>query len=284
MDDNKQRSAVEGKSSSLPRIIVALVAMWAITVAAQLAVAQSKKVSRLANRVTENYSGKTHKLIPALKLARSSQAALLKVKGYEGTFSKRELVGRSMSVQTMKVKIREEPFSVYLRYINPHEGREVIWVDGKNDGKLLAHGAGIESIVGTLKIDPTSKDAMEENRYPVTLIGMGNMLLKTIEQWEAELDHGEVTVNYYPNAKIGGVECKVIQTSHPVRRKHFRFHLTRLYIDKQNNLPIRVEQFDFPSSAGKKPKLVEEYTYSNLKTSVKLTDQDFDISNPNYDY
>ena len=284
MNDNKQHSAGQVSAGSLPRIIVALVALWAITVFAQLAIAQSKKVPRLANRVTENYSGRTHKLIPALKLARSSQAALLKVKGYEGIFSKRELVGRSMSVQKMRIKVREQPFSVYLRYINPHEGREVIWVDGKHDGKLLAHGAGIESIVGTLRIDPLSKDAMKENRYPVTLIGMGNMLLKTIEQWEAELDHKEVTVSYYPNAKIGGVECKVIQTSHPVRRKHFRFHMTRLYIDKKNNLPIRVEQFDFPSAAGMKPKLVEEYTYSNLKTKLKLTDRDFDIKNPNYDY
>ena len=245
--------------------------------------AADESVPKVANRADVTTAGDTQKLAAAIKLARDTQETLKKIKDYEATFTKRELVGKKLLESEMHVKLREQPFSVYIKYQRPHAGREVIYVDGLNKGKLLAHGEGITSIVGTIKLVPTSKDAMEENRYPLTMLGMNNMVAKVVEQWQADVKHDELVVKFFPNAKMNGVECKVAETSFPKQVTHAKFHLTRLYVAKDSGLPVRVEQFGFPAKADKLP-IIEEYTYSNIKSNPGLSDLDFDPANKAYGF
>ncbi|MEX0702402.1 MAG: DUF1571 domain-containing protein [Planctomycetales bacterium] len=226
-----------------------------------------------------------HPLVPALDHARAAREALDDAKDYQAVFSRRERVkGRLGEPQTMQVKIRHQPFSVYLKFVRPHEGREVIYVEGKNDGHLLAHETGIRALAGTVKLLPTSERAMAESRFPITMMGMRTLVDAIVSQWEQETQFGETDVKYYPNAKLGEMECYVIESSHPQPRKQFKFQLTRLYIEKTTRLPVRVEQYGFPTRAGEAPPLMEEYTYSNLRVDSGLTDVDFDPSNRNYGF
>jgi hypothetical protein len=114
------------------------------------------------------------------------------------------------------------------------------------------------------------------------MIGMRKMLDRVIAQWEHEARYAETEVQYYPNARLGDLELKAIESKHPQPRKQFKFHMTRLYLHKQSQLPVRVEQYDFPKKNGDSPPLAEEYTYLKLRTNIGLTDHDFDIKNPNY--
>lgn len=225
-----------------------------------------------------------HPLAPVLKMARESRESLRQVRDYEATFVKRETVGRRVKSATMDMKFRAEPFSVYFFFRGDNEGREVIYMDGRNDNLLLAHEVGLKGLIGTVSLSPTSPEAMGESRHPITRAGILNMLDGVIEQWEQEAKYGEVEVKYYPNAKLGELECKVIEALHPVPRRQFRFHMTRLYIDKATNIPVRLEQYGFPPKAGAKPTLQEEYTYINLRTNVGLSDLDFDPKNPKYNF
>lgn len=225
-----------------------------------------------------------HPLSPVLKIARESLDAMKKVKDYTATFYKEELVGGTRINQQMQVKIREQPFSAYLRFMKELDGREVIYVDGKNDGKFLFHGSGIESVVGTLKFAPDHKKVLEENRYPMNMIGMTSMVKTLVTQWESELELDGIEVKHFPNAKIGTTECKVIQSTHPKKLPGSKFHITRLYVDRATSLPVRAEQLDFPSKAGEQPAIVEQYTYLDLKTNVALTDADFDPKNKSYKF
>jgi hypothetical protein len=140
----------------------------------------------------------------------------------------------------------------------------------------------VKGLVGTVQLLPTSPQAMDENRYPVTRLGLANLLNTIIEQWEAESKFGESDVQYFPEAKVGQTACQVIEASHPQPRRQFKFHKTRLYLDKQTKLPIRVEQFSWPARAGDQAPLVEMYMYSNLKTNASLSERDFDPRNPSY--
>lgn len=223
-----------------------------------------------------------HPLAPALEHAYQAREALMQVADYEATFSKREVVGRRPTASKIRVKLREQPYSVYMQFDNPHKGREVIYVTGKNNGMLLAHEEGIRRVAGTVSLAPDSEDAMEDNRYPITMVGMRNLVSKVIEQWEAEMKYGEVDVKYYPNARLGETDCKVIETQHPQPRKQFKFQMTRLYIDKATGFPVRVEQWAFGETPQSKPTLAEEYTYTNIRANLGLTDRDFDQTNPNY--
>ncbi len=224
-----------------------------------------------------------HPLYQPLQHAYQARKALETVRDYEAVFSKRELIGRQYAKATMRLKIREAPYSVYMLFDTPHKGREVIYVDGKNKGMILAHEEGFKKIAGTVSLAPDSDTAMEGNKYPITMIGLRNLVDRVIAQWEEESQYGEVDVVYRPNNTIGGTtECKVIESTHPRPRKQFKFHLTRLFIEKETGLPVRVEQYGFPKAEGQPPPLVEEYTYTQIQTNLGLTDRDFDHTNPNY--
>ncbi len=225
-----------------------------------------------------------HPLAPALEQAYKARAALAGVKDYTAVFSKQELIGNQLKRTSMTLKFREEPFSVYMLFGKPYEGREVIYVAGANNNMLLAHDTGVRAVLGgTVPLAPDSDQAMEDNRYPVTMIGLRNMLDRIISQWEAEGKYGETSVRYFPNATLGKeVSCRVIESSHPQPRKQFRFQMTRLYIDKQSGIAIRAEQYGFPRNGEKTPPLVEEYTYMSVKTNVGLTSVDFDPKNASY--
>ncbi len=228
---------------------------------------------------------KKHPLTPAVKVAKRSLEEAQKVTAFTANFTKHEVVnGRLQPKSDMFMKWRAKPFSVYFKFINPNKGREVIYVEGKNNGNLLVHVTGIISFVGTLALSPTSDRVMAETRYPITNSGLVKMVEGVIKQWEKEMKYDETTVKYYKNAKLNGRPCRVIETSHSVKRKQFPFHMTRLYIDAKTILPLRVDQFGYPSRVGGTPPMIERYEYSNVNTNVDLKNIDFDKNNRAYGY
>jgi hypothetical protein len=226
-----------------------------------------------------------HPLNPALETVRASRDAIRKIPGYTCTFTKQEQLKKGPPLrQVMILKFRREPFSVYLKYVEPHPGREVIYVDGRNKGKLQVHEpSGLASFVGTLSLSPTSSEAMKENRYPVTMIGMEKVLDTAVGDMEQGLKYPDVKVDLYPQAKVGNIECTMFEIFYP-QREAFKIHKARLYFDKKTQLPIRVEQYGVPSKAGGEPPLLEEYTYSDLKIDAPLSDADFDLNNASYGF
>lgn len=225
-----------------------------------------------------------HPLAKVLKRAYISRKAMAEVKDYTALFVKKERFrGNPSKVveQSMDVKVRHEPFSVYMRFRSPEAGREVIYVAGANNGKLLVHEEGISKVAGTLQFAINDPKVMKENRHPINKFGIANMLEVIIKQWEGETKFGEVEVKRYPNAKLGEIACEALVSIHPEPRNEFAFHKTVLYLDKQSKLPIRVEQWSWPRE-NRPSMLIEEYTYANLKANVRLENQDFDVHNPSY--
>lgn len=225
-----------------------------------------------------------HPLQPALRLVDKSLKKIQAIPAYEATFTKRELVNNRMVAQQMKMKFRRDPFSVYFFFLGDLEGREVIYVEGRNGGNLLAHETGLASFAGTLQLAPTDAMAMAENRHPITEAGIEKFLLVLQKQWEDGLKYGETDVKYYKEARLGSMNCRVVEVSHPQPRRQFPFHRTRLWIDGDTGIAVRLQQFGFPVREGMKPPIVEDYAFTGLKTSVRLSDRDFDVNNPNYNY
>ncbi len=249
-----------------------------------LSVAGVSFIARQHSSADEPASRAEHPLMPALRHAKSCLTKAQEMKGYECTFSKKEVVGNELISQTMKMKVRHEPFSVYMCFVEPAKGREVIYVEGKNDNKLQVHETGLAALIGTLTLSPEDSRVMAENRYPITKAGIQKMMEAVIAQWEEETKYGETDVKYFEDAKIGDLKCRVIESSHPQPRKQFKFHMTRVWIEEQTGLPVRVQQFGFPVKSGTKPPVMEDYTFTNIKAEVRLTDRDFDTKNPTYNY
>jgi hypothetical protein len=117
---------------------------------------QVKTAAPSAFALWNGTSGQTRiSLDEAIEFARGSRAALRDVRDYTAVFTKTECVDDRLITQTMDMKFRHQPFSVYLcRRWNGKPGREVLFVAGANDGRLLVREAGLKSITGTLSFAP----------------------------------------------------------------------------------------------------------------------------------
>jgi hypothetical protein len=235
-----------------------------------------------------------HPLAPVLEYAqRRLEEIDTQIKDYTCTVVMRERSAGQLSNHThasTKVRHRQVrdgnvvPFSVYMRFLSPVEirDREVVYVEGRNKDKMIVRRGGRLFDSATVAIDPQSDLAMRESHYPITEMGVRNLLTRLIEVGQEELEYGEVGVEYFEAAKVNGRVCTVIQVTHPVRRDHFRYHVARVFIDDECKLPIRYASYDWPKEENGDPRLVEEYTFLNLKINVGLGELDFDHRNENY--
>ena len=174
---------------------------------------------------------------------------------------------------------------MYICFLKPDakKGQEVIYVQGANDGNLIAHeGNGVLKHL-PISLKPNSALAMRGNRYPITELGIYNLTNRLVQVAESDRQFGECDVRIV-DAKINKRPVEMMEVVHPVPRKNFLFNKAEIFIDKELNLPIRYASYDWPSKPGDAPILVEEYTYADLKLNVGLTDVDFDTNNPNYNF
>lgn len=240
----------------------------------------------------------SHPLDPALDVARKGLDHIRKdVDDYTCTLVKRERIkDRLGDFEYMFAKIRNRktengevkvPFSVYLYFLKPDgvKGREVIWVEGRNDGKMAAHEGGLKmNLLPTVWIKPDSFLAMNGNRYPITEAGIENLVARLIEKGERDRKRDECEVEFRKNAKINGRVCTLLKVIHPVERDYFDFHMAQIFIDDELQVPVRYAAWGWPSSPGAEMPLLEEYTYLKIAINQGLTDRDFDHENPDYNF
>jgi hypothetical protein len=244
------------------------------------------------------YGGETggeHPLAPLVKYASERYRYIDEyVKDYTCTLVKRERIdGRLSDYEFLFMKLRHArveqgkavtPFSVYVRFLSPPQlrDREALYVEGRNEGKIVARRGGLRLPYVTAAVDPNGELAMQGNHYPLTEIGFKTLLQRLIEVAREDMHYGECEVKYFPGAKVNGRAATMIQVTHPVRRPHFLYHVARIFVDDELQLPIRYAAYDWPEESGGEPRLIEEYTYLDLKLNVGLTDSDFDHRNESY--
>lgn len=237
-----------------------------------------------------------HPLDPAIHIARRGLDTIRRnIQDYQGYMVKRERInGRLTEKETMFFKIRNrhraedgtnKPFSIYMRFVAPEavKGREVIWVEGRNQNKLVAHDVGWKALFRA-NLDPDGRMAMAGNRYPIYEAGIENLVVKLIEKAERDRAAGDCKVEFFQGAEISGRKCTVIQVTHPEKRQPYDFHLAQVYIDDELQVPIRYAAYSWPKREGGSPVLEEEYTYLDLEINVGLEEDAFDPDNPEYDY
>lgn len=238
-----------------------------------------------------------HPLDPALDIARNSlQHIRSTVADYTCVVVKRERIdGVVGDYEYMFAKIRNRkmagdqihtPFSVYLSFLKPSsvKGREVLFVENANNGKLFAHEGGMKRMLGTHSLEPSSWLAMKGQRYPVTDLGLESLVEKLIERGERDRRNGDCEVNFMPGAELDGRSCTVFQVKHPEKKAHYDFYVAQVFIDDEYNFPVRYRAFDWPTGGLTEPELIEEYAYKNIKLNVGLTDEDFNVNSSAYNF
>ncbi len=236
-----------------------------------------------------------HPLDPALLIAKAGLKHLKEsVIDYTATVSKQERVnGKLLEPEFFECKIRHQrlidgvaiPKSFYLKFVKPKQiaGREVIWVEGRNRDRLVAHEAGILGLV-RVNLNPTDRLAMMGNRYPITELGMETLIARMIEKGERARQFGNCEVTYDRTLEINGRKGTLITITHPKKSDEFEFFQAKIYIDDEHNLPVGYQGYLWPESEDGAPLLLESYFYSDIQVNVGLTDLDFDPDNPAYKF
>ncbi|KAA5545467.1 DUF1571 domain-containing protein [Roseiconus nitratireducens] len=234
----------------------------------------------------------------ALERARRSLAVCREsVNDYTALLVKREKVGSTLGpheYMTAKIRCRKvengrlvQPLSVYLGFVKPAavKGREVLFVEGQNDGNLIAHEGGFKGrFLPTVHLPPDGALAMRGQRYPMTEIGLENLLVKLIERGEQARQLPDVASEMKRGVKINDRPCRVLTVTQPTKRPELAFYQAKIYMDEQLNMPIRYVAYDWPLTQGQPLEVIEEYNYLNLKLNVGLTDDDFDPRNSEYNF
>lgn len=236
-----------------------------------------------------------HPLQQALRVAEAGlEFYRQNVRDYQAVFIKQERVGGRLDREERSlVKFRQGrtegertiPQAIYMRFLEPNSvaGREVIYVEGWNNGRLVAHEGGLLNVVRA-NLLPTSRLAMRGNRHPITEFGLEKLLIRMIEKGTRDLEHGDCVVEVKRNLEINGHSGTEIRIIHPTRASHFEFHIARILIDDDMNLPVGYEGYTWPEPGNQEPVLMERYFYTEIKLNVGFTDTDFDPDNPAYDY
>jgi hypothetical protein len=212
---------------------------------------------------------------------------------YTAQFTKQELVnGELLDEQEIEMKIRHAPFSVYLKWVTGEVGREVLYVDGANDGQLTAHGGGWKARLPAISLEPTSRIAMAESRYPITKAGLHDLAKMMAEVHRQDLQKKNFTrCEKLADQTFDNRPCHafMIEYKDPKSSEQYRKSIT--LIDKEWSIPIYTKNFgwlntDAPADPEKldEATLIECYSYSGVKFRPNLIAADFDRSNEDYGF
>lgn len=237
-----------------------------------------------------------HPLFPVLQYAQRGLEAIERdVRDYSCVMVARQRrQGKLSSYQYMETKVRhaqdvdgeQTPFGIYMKFQRPSDvdGREVLYVEGERNGDMLVRNGGKRLPNLTLQLDPHSDRVLQESRFPITDVGIKNMVTRLIEIVEDEMATSDCDVKFFENAKLNGRSCTHIMVTQRTRSTDSRFHVARVLVDNELQVPVYVATYGWPKAAGGQPVLMEEIAFTNLKLNVGLTDADFSSSNPSYGF
>jgi hypothetical protein len=215
----------------------------------------------------------------------AAERRLSAVDGYTAIFQKQERIGEVLGpAQTMEMKVRHEPFSVYLKCVDPKPGREALFVQGKHDNKLIAHNNDLSALlVPRLAIDPAGRLALADNRHPITEIGLANLVRKLIGFRKLDLDASEAETVLDRVTDTDGRPWYRSLHVHHQQSADRPFQRIEVLYDPESRLPHQIQSYDWqkPGETGEPP-LAERYTYSDVRLNPPLTDEDFSTANPEY--
>jgi hypothetical protein len=241
------------------------------------------------NLTPEQLSERT--LIKKVELLEKGIAFLTTTPDYTAQFTKRELVnGVMLDEQTMSIKVRHQPFSIYMKWNDYDVGREVLYVDGVNDGKMLVHAGGWKARLPALLMAPDSSLAMQEARYPVTragLLGLANTIVG-FNRDDLKAKNYSLCQQLEDQA-VGERMCHTFLLVYRDQKGSPEYRKSITLIDKEWGVPLFIKNFGWPNeNVTVAPEeldeatLIEHYVYGEVKFRSSLAALDFEDTNADY--
>lgn len=230
-------------------------------------------------------------LLAKIELIEKGLKFLEKTPDYTAQFIRQELVNGELLDETeMEMKVRHQPMSIYLKWVTGEAGREVLFVEGQNDGRLIAHAGGWKAKLPSIMLEPTSGMAMAESRYPIQKAGLLMLAKMMLDVHKIDLQTKRVArCEKLADQMFDDRPCHVFLVEYKDRKTSDQYRKSIALIDKEWSIPVYTRNYGWLT--GEAPEdpdqhdaasLVEFYSYSNVKFRPNLIALDFDHTNEEY--
>ncbi len=188
---------------------------------------------------------------------------------------RQELVGgRLQDPETIRWRQRVKPHSLHLTWTGKKlNGREIVYVDGANNGKMLVRLGGWKGrLGGVLKVAPDGRAARWGSRYPVTVVGYDALVRRIVENYEKAAKKGTLGVVDFGSQSLPDFQTYAFEAvlDHPESQAG-DYHRMIVWFDVQSGLPVRFIGLDVHDH------LLEDYFWQRLAINQNLADADFVI-------
>ena len=220
-----------------------------------------------------------------LASAQLSTARLSRVEAYTATLRKQERLGGRLGPEnTLAMKVRNRPFAIYLKFLSPKAGKEVVYAEGHHENKVIAHnGDWTRKLVPRLAVAPDSLVAMADQRHPVTEAGLVHLANKLLKFRQMDMGDPDATTTLDRTTDSEGRPWLRSVHTHGVADGSRPFAKVEVLYDPATQYPLRISSFDWPAPGHSgELELAERYAYDDLNLDARLGADDFDPANSEY--
>ncbi len=215
---------------------------------------------------------------------------------YTATFFKQERLGNDLTEgDVAEIKVRHSPFSVYMKWTEGEPGKELLFVEGANDGKMLVKQVGWKArLLPIVKVDPQCVLAMSQSRYPVTQMGLLALVETLIADRQRDLSSNPAfQCRMFENETCNDRPCVRFVLEYGSPEDSATYRKSDLFIDKEHGVPLEISNYTWPEKDWgddwgceemDDATLIEYYSYCDLRLGVELADLDFDGTNEEYGF
>lgn len=212
-----------------------------------------------------------------LELLMSMRDGYKKIDAYTAVMEKSEpAITGDDRAETIFIKFKK-PYQLYMKWVKePHKGREIIYVAGKNDDCFLAKPDGFLGYV-VKGIKKPGSHRPPETRYSMKEVGIGNLIDSIVDTTLQAKENNELRLFFRGTAVRNGREVYVVERLLPARACYPNSRLV-VYIDTVTRLPLEAYAY------GADGTLWEFCRYSNMEINPVLEDIDFSTENSEYGF
>lgn len=234
-------------------------------------------------------SEQTAKVDDALALMQQAIDRFASVKDYECTYLRDELIDGTFHENHLHLRIRHEPFAVRMEWLAPKakKGRITTYLAGQHKDQMLVKEPLVKGLPPVkVYLAPEESKKRKESRHQITEAGLRNAMGRCITRWEADRALGVTRVTLEDAELIVALPdhevlrpCRRVTLLRPAegeKRSSFDHYRVQVYFDKESNLPIRFEAFEWPEIGHELGRLAERYTYLDLRSDLGFKDADFE--------
>ncbi|MFA6093465.1 MAG: DUF1571 domain-containing protein [Elusimicrobiota bacterium] len=192
------------------------------------------------------------------------------LRDYTCLLTLKELIGnRYREENDLLFKFKKDQHFYFKLTGGVRSGTQVVFVKGKNDGKLLVRLASLLKFI-KIRVDPQSTLVTSSSRHPLDEADIGHILRTINENYRKARRNNDGHMTYAGEDLLDGRKVMVFKAEFP-KDKGYYGKTIQISIDKELYLPTKVIVY------GWNDELLEMYAYTQCRFNLGLTEKDFSL-------